>query len=79
MFFQFIIDLLIILSIMILMNIYIPPIKIKIKKVIKGSVFSTIFIYILLVLFICVIYLIKYININFNIVSLLSLFLFEFI
>jgi len=74
MFFQFIIDILIILSIMILMNIYIPPIKMNIKKVIKGSVFSTIFIYILLVLFICVIYLIKFININFNIISLLSLF-----
>lgn len=74
MIFQFIIDIFIIFSIMLLMNIYIPPVKMNIKKVIKGSLFSTITIYILLVSFILIIYIIKYININFNIISLLSLF-----
>ena len=74
MIFQFVIDIFIIFSIVVLMNIYIPPVKMNMNKVFKGSIFSTITIYILLVLFICLIYLIKYININFSIVSLLSLF-----
>lgn len=71
---QFIIDIFLILSVVIIMNIYIPPVEMNIKKVIKGSFVSTILIYLLLVLYIAIIYIIKSISINLNIITLISLF-----
>jgi len=71
---QFILELFLIYSVILIINKYVPPCKLTIKDIYKGSLISTIIIYISLLLFLILIRIFQKININFNILTIISLF-----
>ena len=70
---QFIIEFILIFTIILLINKYVPPIKIRLQDVYFTSFISTILIYFLLLLFLLLIKFFERININFNIITIISL------
>ena len=73
-FLQFIIELFLIYSVILIINKFVPPIKIKIKDIYIGTFISTILIYISLLIFLLFIKLFQKININFSVLTIISLF-----
>ena len=70
---QFVIEFILIFTIILLINKYVPPIKVRLKDVYFTSFISTILIYFLLLLFLLLIKFFERININFNIITIISL------
>lgn len=73
MFIHFIIELILIYSIIIIINLYVPPVRMKFNQIYYGSFITTFIIYILLVCFIVTMKLYELFNNNFNIISIISL------
>ena len=70
---QFVIEFVLIYTIVLIINKFVPPIKVYIKNIYIGSLFSSIIIYFILLFFLFLIKLFEYININFNIITIISL------
>ena len=74
MFVQFIIEFLLIFTTVLLINKYSPPVKIKHSNIYYGSFISSLLIYLLLIIFLLFIKIFSGININFSLLSIISLF-----
>ncbi len=70
--FQFIIEIFLIFTVIILINKFSPPIKLKFKNVYFGSIISSFVIYVLLIIFLVLLNIL--IKFNINILSIISIF-----
>lgn len=72
-FIQFIIELFVLFSTILILYLYSPPIKMKIKYAVKGAVLASLLIYLLLGLFVIIINLMNNFGIGYTIITILSL------
>lgn len=71
---QFIIEFILIYSVVIIINLCIPPIKIKITNIYFGSFASTCLIYIILIIFLKIINIVSIYELQIDIISIISIF-----
>ena len=69
---QFLMEILIIFTTILLLYMYAPPIKMTIKNAYKGAAFATFFIYIVLALFVIIVNLMNRFGIGYTIITIIS-------